>query len=51
MSPKKVMKLGSALARQNGQEESEAVSQLFQEMSLCLMKGNAAILTNRIPEN
>ena len=45
-----VLKLGSALARQTGQEEEEVETQLLQRLSLCLMKGNAAILTNRIPD-
>ena len=46
-----MQKLGSAIARQTGQEESEVMRQLFQHLSLYLMKGNAAILTNRIPDH
>ena len=42
--------LGSALARHNGSEEREAVSQLFQRISLNLMRGNAALLSGRSPE-
>ena len=45
-----VQKLGSALARQTGQEEGEVKSQLFQRLSLLLMKGNAAIFSNRLPD-
>ena len=43
-----VQKLGSALARQTGQEEGEVMSQLFQRLSVCLMKGNAAILADKM---
>ena len=42
-------KLGAAVARHSGQEEGEATSQLWQKLSVSLMKGNAALLTNRIP--
>ena len=44
------MKLGSALARQTGQEEGEVKGQLFQRLSLLLMKGNASIFSNRLPD-
>ena len=43
-------RLGSALARHSGSEEREAVSQLFQRISLHLTRGNAALLTGRHPE-
>ena len=46
-----VAKLGSALARQTGQEEGEVRGQLFQRLSLLLMKGNAAIFSNRLPDD
>ena len=45
-SPKK---LGSALARHTGEEESTTVSHLFQQLSIALMKGNASLLNNRNP--
>ena len=44
-----VKKIGAALARQTGQEEGEAVGHLFQRLSVLLMRGNAALLLNRIP--
>ena len=45
-----VVKLGTALARQTGQEEGEVKGQLWQKLSLLLMKGNAALFTNRMPD-
>ena len=44
-----VRKLGSALARQTGQEESVAIAHLFQRLSVLLVRGNAALFLNRIP--
>ena len=44
-------RLGAALARHNGTDEREAVSQLFQRISLHLMRGNAALLTSRRPDS
>ena len=44
-----IVKLGSALARQTGDEESTTVQRLFQQLSLSLMRGNAALLNNRNP--
>ena len=44
-----IRKLAAALARQTGQEESEATSHLFQKLSILLVKGNASLLLNRIP--
>ena len=46
-----VTKLGSALARQNGDEEGVTVQRLFQQLSVALMRGNAALLSNRCPAN
>ena len=43
-------KLCTVLARQTGQEEVEVKSQLWQKPSLLLMKGNAALFTNRMPD-
>ena len=45
-----IVKLGSALARQTGDEESTTVQRLFQQLSLSLMRGNAALLNNRNPQ-
>ena len=45
-----VGKLGTALARQTGQEEGEVKGRLWQKLSLLLMKGNAALFTNRMPD-
>lgn len=44
-----VKKLGSALARHTGEEESTTIRHLFQQLSIALMKGNAALLNNRNP--
>ena len=44
-----VSKLGSALARQNGEEEGITIQRLFQKLSVALMRGNAALLNNRRP--
>ena len=44
-----IVKLGGALARQNGDEEGITVQRLFQQLSLSLMRGNAALLNNRNP--
>ena len=45
----KVRRLGGALVRHTGQEESEAVRHLFERLSVLLVKGNAALLLNRVP--
>ena len=44
-----VKRLGSALARQTGQEESEAIQHFSQRMAILLAKGNASLLLNRVP--
>ena len=46
-----VKKLGSALARQRGEDEQLEVRHLFQRISLLLQKGNSALLVNRTPED
>ena len=46
---KQVKKLAAAKARHSGQEEEEALRHAFTRLSVLLMKGNAAILSNRIP--
>ena len=43
-----ITKLGSALGRHTGQEEGEATNQLFQRLSLLLMKGNSSLFLNRV---
>ena len=42
-------KLGSALARQTGQNESEAIAHLTTRASILLQKGLTSLLINRIP--
>jgi len=44
-----VKRLGSALARQTGQDESEAIRHFAQRLAVLLAKGNSALLLNRIP--
>ena len=44
-----VKKLGSALARQTGEGETTTIKHLFQQLSISLVKGNAALLNNRNP--
>ena len=42
-------KLGQALARSSGQEESIVNSHLFGRLSLLLRKSNTALIINRVP--
>ena len=44
-----VKKLGSALARHTGEEETTTIRHLFQQLSIALAKGNAALFNNRNP--
>ena len=44
-----VKKLGSLLARHTGEEESTSTKHLFQQLSIALVKGNAALMNNRNP--
>ena len=46
-----VGKLGGAVSCHTGQEEGKVKRQLWQKLSVCLMKGNAALLTSRIPSD
>ena len=46
-----VKKLGCALARHTGQEEGVAISRLFQRLAVLLVKGNMALICNRVPDN
>ena len=45
-----VKKIGSALARHQGSDEQVATKQLFQRLSLTLMRGNAALILGRRPD-
>ena len=45
-----VKKLGNSLARHTGEEETTTIKHLFQQLSLALVKGNAALLNNRNPD-
>ena len=42
-------KLARALARSTGKEEEVEIRHLFQRLGILLVKGNAALLLNRIP--
>ena len=44
-----VKKLATAKVRHVGGEEEEAIRRAFTKLSVLLMRGNAAILANRIP--
>ena len=44
-----VKKLGSCLARHTGEDETITTMHLFQQLSIALQKGNAALLNNRNP--
>ena len=46
---REVKRLAQAMARQTGRDESECCHHAVSRLSLLLMKGNAAILINRIP--
>ena len=46
-----VKRIGTALARHQGSDEQVATRQLFQRMSLTLMRGNAAMLMTRRPND
>ena len=42
-------KLGAALARHTGEDESERIRHLYQRLAILLVKGNASIFLNRLP--
>ena len=44
-------RIGAALSRHQGIEENIATKQLFQRMSLTLMRGNAAMIMSRRPDS
>ena len=46
---KEIKKLAAAKARHLGNEEGEEVRKAFGRLSILLMRGNSAILANRIP--
>ena len=46
---KKAVEQLRKLARCTGKEEEEAIRHLFQRLGVMLVKGNAALLLNRIP--
>ena len=41
--------MSAALARHTGEEEGEMARRTFVRLSIILMKGYAAMLTNRVP--
>ena len=45
----KVKKITRALARSSGRDENEVIRHQFQKMSVLLVRGNAALFLNRIP--
>ena len=47
---REVRKLGAALARHTGQEEGEAIGHFWGRLGILLQRGNAALLSNRVPE-
>jgi len=46
-----VKKLAADMARHTGEEEGEMVRRTFVRLSVLLMKGNAALLSNRVPSS
>ena len=48
---RELKKLGSALARHSGAEESTCIRHLFQRLSVILMKGNSTLIVNRVPDD
>ena len=46
-----VKRIGAALARNQGSDEKVATRQLFQRLSLTLMRGNAALIIGRRPDD
>ena len=46
-----VKRIGGAVARHQGVLETVAVKQLFQRLSLTLMRGNAALVMTRKPDS
>ena len=50
MAVEDIKKLVTAKARHAGGEEEEQIRRAFTKLSVLLMRGNAAILANRIPD-
>ena len=46
---REVKKIASALSRHTGEEEGVTVKHVVQRLSILLIKGNAALLLNRVP--
>ena len=46
-----ITKLGGALARHTGEEESEKTRHLYQRLAVLLVRGNAALFLNRLPNH
>ena len=46
-----VRRIGAAVARNQGSDERVATRQLFQRLSLTLMRGNAALIVGRRPDS
>ena len=44
-----ITRLARQLARYTGREDEEVIRYLFQRLGILLMKGNAALLVNRVP--
>ena len=51
MAVEQVKKLGAVLARHRGEDEQVEVLHLRQRLSLLLMRGNASLMVNRIPDS
>ena len=51
VATEQIKKLGAALARHRGEDEQVEVRHLHQRLSLLLMRGNASLLVNRVPES
>ena len=49
VAEREVRKLGAALARHTGQEESEAIGHLWGRLWVEVQRGDAVILGNRVP--
>ena len=46
-----VKRMGSALARNRGEDESEVIRHISQRVAVVLVKLNASMLLNRAPQN
>ena len=48
---KEIKKLGCAKVRHISEDESVEVLRLFQKLSVALMRGNCALMNNRVPSS